>query len=80
MARQYSETMALAQVNRYLWRNAAPPVDVGDLDIAGIAALLVRAFGSDVVLREMASLDVERLVVLEAPSVPTKRNSTASSR
>lgn len=50
MCRRYAETMALAQVNTYLWSNGAAPVDVGDVDIAGIAALTARRYGGDTVL------------------------------
>lgn len=47
MSRAYAETIELAQVNDHLWRHAAAPVDVGDLDIAGIAALTARLVGAD---------------------------------
>lgn len=49
MARRYEETMTLARVNRYLWQNAATAVDVGDVDISGIAAFAVRRFGEEAV-------------------------------
>ena len=48
MCRQYEETMTLATANSYLWQNGAAPVDVGDIDIAGIAAITARIFGSEV--------------------------------
>jgi hypothetical protein len=45
MARRYRESMTLAQVNSHLWTNVAAPVDVGDVDIAGITAIAARRFG-----------------------------------
>ncbi|MCM3487569.1 hypothetical protein [Kocuria rosea] len=54
MANSYAETMSLAQVNRHLWANAAAPVDVGDLDIAGVAALTARRYGAGTLLEAMA--------------------------
>lgn len=45
MAQRYRESMTLAQVNNHLWTNVAAPVDVGDVDIAGITAIAVRRFG-----------------------------------
>jgi hypothetical protein len=47
IAARYAETMELARANRYLWENCAAPVDVGDIDIAGITALLVDRLGDD---------------------------------
>lgn len=54
MANSYAETMSLAQVNGYLWANAAAPVDVGDLEIAGIAALSAHRYGAQALLEAMA--------------------------
>lgn len=54
MTNGYAETMSLAQANGYLWANAAAPVDVGDLDIAGIAALSARRYGAEALLEAMA--------------------------
>lgn len=45
MCRSYSEVIEQAQVNTYLWENLASPVDLGDLDIIGIATLAMRRFG-----------------------------------
>ncbi|MGV9298429.1 MULTISPECIES: hypothetical protein [Amycolatopsis] len=45
MCRAYGETMALAQSNKHLWKNASAPVDVADLDISGLTAFSVRRFG-----------------------------------
>jgi hypothetical protein len=42
---RFAETVSLAKANRYLWNNGAAPVDVGDIDLAGIAALTARRFG-----------------------------------
>jgi hypothetical protein len=59
MAGGYAETMSLAQVNGHLWANAAAPVDVGDLDIAGIAALTARRYGGGPLLEAMAASSVD---------------------
>jgi hypothetical protein len=48
MAQRYRESMTLAQVNNHLWTNVAAPVDVGDVDIAGITAIAARRFGLSV--------------------------------
>jgi hypothetical protein len=61
MANSYAETMSLAQVNRYVWANAAAPVDVGDLDIAGIAALSARRYGAKPLLESMANSFVNEI-------------------
>ena len=47
MCQVYEEAISLARTNDYLWRNAAAPVDIADLDIAGIAALATRQFDVD---------------------------------
>lgn len=39
LARQYAENIEQARANRYLWERLQAPVDVVDLDIAGMAAL-----------------------------------------
>ncbi|GIE97652.1 hypothetical protein [Paractinoplanes rishiriensis] len=69
MARRYAETMSLAQVNKYLWRHAAAPVDVGDIDVAGVASLFARRFGAETVLRSVqeAGLSAERNPIAMAP-------------
>lgn len=69
MARRYEETMALAQVNRYLWSHGAAAVDVGDIDIAGVAALTARRFGAQVVLGSLqeAGMSAERNPIGMAP-------------
>jgi hypothetical protein len=45
MSRQYAETMRTAQGNQYLWSRGLSPVDVGDIDIAGISCLAARRLG-----------------------------------
>jgi hypothetical protein len=45
IGRQYAEAIESAQVNEHLWRHAAAPVEVGDLDIVGIASLTAQAVG-----------------------------------
>ncbi|QUQ65563.1 hypothetical protein [Kutzneria sp. CA-103260] len=47
MCQAYEEAISLARANDYLWRNGAAPVDIADLDIAGISALTVRRFDGD---------------------------------
>jgi hypothetical protein len=39
--------MELARANEYCWRNAAAPVDVGDVDIIGMTVIASRRFGLD---------------------------------
>jgi len=58
MCRRYEESMGLAQVNRRLWDHAASPVDVGDIDIAGIAALAARQFGGEALLHGLGEAGV----------------------
>jgi hypothetical protein len=43
---RYTDAVTSAQSNRYLWDNAASPVDVVDLEIVGLAVLAVRRFGA----------------------------------
>jgi hypothetical protein len=45
LTRRYTESIELASANEYCWRNAAAPVDVGDIDIIGIAVIASRRFG-----------------------------------
>lgn len=47
MCRAYEEAISLAHTNDYLWSNGAAPVDIADLDIAGISTLTTRRFGRD---------------------------------
>lgn len=47
MCQAYEEAISLARVNDYLWSNGAAPVDIADLDIAGISALTTRRFDRD---------------------------------
>ncbi|MGH3380754.1 MAG: hypothetical protein ACRDP6_39075 [Actinoallomurus sp.] len=49
MSRDYAESIELAMVNDHCWRNAASPVDVGDVDIIGIVGYASRIFGFDTV-------------------------------
>jgi hypothetical protein len=56
MCRTYEETIRLAQTNTHLWRNGAAPVDIADLDIAGIAALTTRSFGEGALTEALAEI------------------------
>jgi len=58
LCRRYAETMELATVNDYLWSNAAAPVDVGDIEIIGIAALAAVHFGSEEIMASVTRLGV----------------------
>lgn len=58
MCRRYEECMGLAQVNRHLWEHGASSVDVGDIDIAGIAAITARQFSGDALLYELSETGV----------------------
>jgi hypothetical protein len=61
--------MSLAQVNAHLWRHVARPVDVGDIDVAGVAALAARRFGQDTLMRgvQEAGVSAERDPIAMAP-------------
>lgn len=69
---RYAENMELAQSNEYLWRGAAAPVDVGDLDLTGIAALTARRLGVETLesiigqLQESSDLGRVALAPLQA--------------
>lgn len=52
--RRYAETMELAMVNDHLWDHAAAPVDVGDMEIMGIAALSASHFGRGQIVEAIA--------------------------
>jgi hypothetical protein len=56
LCRRYAETMESAAVNDYLWSHAAAPVDVGDIEIIGIAALATAHFGSEEITASIAGL------------------------
>lgn len=58
LCRRYAETMELATVNDYLWSHVAAPVDVGDIEIIGIAALAAAHFGSEVITASVTRLGV----------------------
>jgi hypothetical protein len=47
LCRRYDEMMNLARVNDHLWKHAAAPVDVGDIEIIGITTLSVSHFGQN---------------------------------
>ncbi len=53
MAARYAEAMHSAQVSEYLWRTGLAPVDIGDIDLAGITTLAARRFGP-AVLEQLA--------------------------
>lgn len=69
MCEHYAESMASAQVNQELWRHGAAPVDVADIDIAGMAALTAREFSADALLGGLAEagLSPERSSIALAP-------------
>lgn len=56
MCQAYAEIVQLAGANHYLWGNAAAPVDVGDIDIAGVTALATQRLGLSAVERMIQSL------------------------
>ena len=59
LCRRYAETMELAAVNKYLWSHAAAPVDVGDIEVIGIAALAAAHFGSEEITASITRLGVQ---------------------
>jgi hypothetical protein len=56
MCSEYARSIESAMVNSRLWKNAAAPVDVGDVDLACMVSLMVRAWGQDVVVRLLEEL------------------------
>jgi hypothetical protein len=56
MARSYGERVAEAQSSSYLWRHATSPVDVGNIELIGLTALIARRDGGDFLEREIESL------------------------
>ncbi|MFC0100565.1 hypothetical protein ACFFKH_23975 [Micromonospora marina] len=54
MAASYATAINSAMANEYLWFSAASPVDVGDVDIAAIAALAARRFGIEPVVAALS--------------------------
>ena len=59
LCRRYAETMDLATVNDYLWSHAAAPVDVGDIEVIGIAALAAVHFGNEEITASVNRLGVQ---------------------
>ncbi len=59
LCRRYAEMMSLATVNGYLWDHAAAPVDVGDIEVMGIAALSASHFGSEKITSAVARLGLD---------------------
>jgi hypothetical protein len=55
MSRTYVEHVGLAMVNEYMWFHAASPVNVGDIDILGIAALASRTLSTTMFVSQMNS-------------------------
>lgn len=49
MSRSYAEVIESAMVNEHLWRHTASPVEVGDVEIAGIVVCMVNRFGHNAV-------------------------------
>jgi hypothetical protein len=45
LAQTYEESVELARTNEHTWVNAAAPVDVGDIDIIGMAVIAARHYG-----------------------------------
>jgi hypothetical protein len=45
LTRSYAESIALARTNEHTWVNAAAPIDVGDIDIIGMAVIAARDYG-----------------------------------
>lgn len=58
--RRYAEAMELAMVNDHLWEHTAAPVDVGDMEIMGIAALSASHFGRERIAEAIARHGISR--------------------
>ena len=59
LCRRYAEMMGLAIVNDYLWDHAAAAVDVGDIELMGIAALSASHFGSEKITQAVNRLGLD---------------------
>lgn len=59
LCRRYAEMMDLATVNDYLWDHAAAPVDVGDIEVMGIAALSASHFGREQITNAVSRLGLD---------------------
>lgn len=57
MANRYADSAELARTNSHVWRHAAAPVDIADIDVVGITAMAARRFGAS----EMRSILENRL-------------------
>jgi len=68
-AGRYAEAVRAARANDYTFRHAAAPVDVGDVDLAGLVALATRRFGpgytGQVLGAELARMDPVARIPLE---------------
>ncbi|MEV6335875.1 hypothetical protein AB0M12_14310 [Nocardia vinacea] len=47
MCARYDEAVELARTNTYLWENCSAPIDIVDIDIVGIVALVTRRLGPE---------------------------------
>jgi hypothetical protein len=56
MCREYARSIDQAMVNQRLWKGAAAPVDVGDIDIASILSLSMRRIGPAAIRRQAGRL------------------------
>lgn len=56
MGTAYAQAINSAMANERLWYNAAAPVDVGDIDIAGIALIAAQRLGPEVMLLHLQSV------------------------
>lgn len=72
LAARHADVVASAQVNDYLWRNLASPVDVVDLDLIGLAALTMRRYDTDRVMESLRPV-VERRSPMELMHIELAR-------
>ena len=56
IAAAYAQSIDSAMANERLWFNAASPVDVGDVDVVGIAMTAARRLGPDLIQPQLRSV------------------------
>jgi hypothetical protein len=80
LCRRYAEVMGLAHVNDYLWDHAAAPVDVGDIEVMGMAALSVSHFGAERTAAAVARQGLDSASIASIPFELGRAMSERSSR
>jgi hypothetical protein len=67
MGTAYAQSIDSAMANERLWFNAAAPVDVGDIDIVGIALVGAQRLGSNLMLAHLRSTTEDLDAIARVP-------------